>query len=133
MVQRTALLLAVSFSLWVCIAGCAPAPPMADAADAAKGPAGGGAVIGHLVTPDRIITIYSGGPRFSIETLDGRAIDGLLTIDGLQASDPKAASIFRTGIVGDGDLLDASLWPPPGHEQDGIEIQVQASAVSLPR
>ena len=119
MVQRIVLLLAVSFSLWACLASCVPAPPRVGGVDVAKGSEGGGVVIGHLATADRIITIFSGGPRFSIETLDGRAIDGLLTIDGLQASDPKAASIFRTGIAGDGGLLDASLWPPAGHGPHG--------------
>ena len=123
MTPRTLLGWVASSFLCACLAGCAPAPPVAGGTETVKGAArGGGAVIGYLVTKDRMITIFSDGPRFSIETLDGRPIEGPLTIDGLQASDPSAASIFRNGIVGHGDLLDASLWSPMEPDGDGIEV-----------
>ncbi len=84
-------------------AGEANAPAASPAADRPV-------IIGHLVTKDRTITIFSGGPRFTVETLDGLPIAENVSLEGLEAVDPSAASAFRTGIAERSGVLDASLW-----------------------
>jgi hypothetical protein len=135
MARWAASFLVVCLSLGAGGPGCAPARPVDDANAGRPTPAaaGGGAVIGHLATPDRIITIHAGGPRFSIETLDGRSIDADLTLEGLQASDPRAASIYRGGIAVPEAPLDARVWPPPGGRPEGIEVRAPEPAAFAER
>ncbi len=108
---KTLALLAAAAVLAALPAGCVR-PPREDAARTAA-TAGGAdrAVIGYLRMPDGMVTILSGGPRFTVEDLQGRPIAENVSLEGLQASDPAAAGVFRRGIAEDA-ALDARLWRP---------------------
>jgi hypothetical protein len=74
-------------------------------------PAADRAVIGHLVTRSHLITILSDGPRFTVETLDGKPVAEKVSLEGLEALDPNAASAFRNGFTDRAGVLDASVSP----------------------
>ena len=68
---------------------------------------GNDAVIGHLQTKDKILTIRSGadGPLYTVKSKDGELLAVDLTTEDLYAEFPDLKKIIETGFAGE----DASL------------------------
>lgn len=68
------------------------------------------AVLGHLETQNRVITIFAGEkPTYTVKTKDGKVLAERITPDQLQKKDPELAKFLREALAPNRGVADASL------------------------
>ena len=68
------------------------------------------AVLGHLETQNRVITIFAGEkPTYTIKTKAGKVLAEHVTQDQLQKKDPVLAKFLREALAPNRGVADASL------------------------
>ena len=66
------------------------------------------AVVGHLETRNRVITIYAGS-TYSVKTKDGKVLAEKVSLEVLPAKFPDIHKLIQTGLAKDGSFLDGRL------------------------
>ncbi len=68
------------------------------------------AVLGHLETQNRVITIFAGEkPRYTVATKDGKVLAERMTPDQLQKASPELAKFLRDALAPRAGIADARL------------------------
>ena len=82
------------------------------------------AVIGHLKTSDKMITIRSDtdGPRYTVKTIDGKLLAGDLSREDLYAEFPDLVEVIERGLAGQ----DASLRSLDFPARKAIKLDVES-------
>lgn len=68
------------------------------------------AVLGHLETQNRVITIFAGEkPTYTVATKDGKVLAERITPEQLQKKDAELAKFLRDALAPRAGIADASL------------------------
>jgi hypothetical protein len=68
------------------------------------------AVLGHLETQGRVVTIFAGEkPTYTVKTKDGTILAERVASDQLQQKDPALAKFLREALAPNHAIADASL------------------------